>query len=90
LVSRNALPFGTEFAVFHLKHKITMKPNTLSNKLGLVSAVVCVLMLAFSYNASATPRTFPPTVSVPDGGSTVMLLGAALGAIALARRFLKS
>jgi hypothetical protein len=27
--------------------------------------------------------------SVPDGGSTVMLLGAALGALGMARRFLK-
>jgi VPDSG-CTERM motif len=67
-----------------------MKQDTLSNKLALVSAVVCVLMLAFSHNAGATPHPLPPTVSVPDGGSTVMLLGAALGAIALARRFLKS
>jgi hypothetical protein len=27
---------------------------------------------------------------VPDGGTTVMLLGAALGALGMARRFLKS
>jgi hypothetical protein len=27
---------------------------------------------------------------VPDGGTTVMLLGAALGALGLARRFLRS
>jgi hypothetical protein len=67
-----------------------MKPNTLSNKLALVSTVVCALMLAFSHNASATPQVMPPTInSVPDGGATVMLLGAALGAIGLARRFLK-
>jgi hypothetical protein len=30
------------------------------------------------------------TNTVPDGGATVMLLGAALGALGLARRFLKS
>jgi hypothetical protein len=28
--------------------------------------------------------------SVPDGGATAMLLGAALGALGMARRFLKS
>jgi hypothetical protein len=28
--------------------------------------------------------------SVPDGGTTVMLLGAALGALGMARRFLRS
>ena len=32
-------------------------------------------------------QTAPP---VPDGGTTVMLLGAALGALGMARRFLKS
>jgi hypothetical protein len=32
---------------------------------------------------------FGPTGSVPDGGTTVMLLGAALGALGMARRFLK-
>ena len=66
-----------------------MKSNTLSNKLVLVSAAVCALMLAFSQNASAIRHPLPPTVnSVPDGGTTVMLLGAALGALSLARRFL--
>jgi len=66
-----------------------MKPNTLSNKLALVSTAVCALMLAFSHNASATPQVMPPTInSVPDCGTTALLLGAALGAIGLARRFL--
>jgi hypothetical protein len=68
-----------------------MKPNTVSNKLALVSVAVCVLMLAFSHNASAAPQVMPPDiVSVPDGGATIMLLGAALGALGMARRFLKS
>ena len=31
-----------------------------------------------------------PTGAVPDGGTTVMLLGAALGALGMARRFLRS
>jgi protein with PEP-CTERM/exosortase system signal len=66
-----------------------MKSNTLSNKLVLVSAAVCALMLALSHNASATPIPMPPTVNnVPDSGTTAMLLGAALGALGLARRFL--
>jgi len=32
----------------------------------------------------------PGTPGVPDGGTTVMLLGAALGALGMARRYLKS
>lgn len=49
----------------------------------------CALMLAFSHNASAAPQIMPPSiVSVPDGGTTALLLGAALGALGLARRFL--
>jgi hypothetical protein len=60
-------------------------------KLALVSVVVCVLMLAFSHNAGAAPHALPPnSVSVPDGGATIMLLGAALGALGMARRLLKS
>ena len=67
-----------------------MKPNTVSNKLALVSVAVCVLMLAFSHSAGAAPHALPPdTVSVPDGGATIMLLGAALGALGIARGFLK-
>jgi hypothetical protein len=33
---------------------------------------------------------FGPTGTVPDGGTTVMLLGAALGALGMARRYFKS
>jgi hypothetical protein len=33
---------------------------------------------------------FPPGSQVPDGGTTVTLLGAALGALGMARRFLKA
>ncbi len=32
---------------------------------------------------------FGPTGTVPDGGTTVMLLGTALGALGMARRFLR-
>jgi hypothetical protein len=66
-----------------------MKSNTLSNKLVLVSVAVCALMLALSHNAGAARRPLPPSiVSVPDGGMTAILLGTALGALGLARRFL--
>jgi protein with PEP-CTERM/exosortase system signal len=64
-----------------------MKSNTLLNKLVLVSAAVCALMLAFSHNVSATGNPMPPTINnVPDGGTTALLLGAAIGALGLARR----
>ena len=38
--------------------------------------------LVFSFSANGT--------AVPDGGATVMLLGAALGSLGIARRYLKS
>ncbi len=42
-----------------------MKRNLIpTNKLALLSAAVCALMLAFSHNASATPGPLP--ISVPD------------------------
>jgi hypothetical protein len=44
-----------------------MKPNTLSNKLALVSAAVCTLMLAFSHNARATPHALPPSIGLSIG-----------------------
>ena len=64
-----------------------MKSNTLLNKLVLGSAAVCALMLAFSQDASAIRQPMPPTINnVPDGGTTALLLGAAIGALGLARR----
>jgi len=45
-------------------------------------------------NAGGRPRTIfsfsANGVAVPDGGTTVMLLGAALGALGLARRYIMS
>ena len=66
-----------------------MKRNLIpTNKLPLLFAVVCAAMFAFSHNASAVGNPMP-IVQVPDGGATVMLLGAALGVLGLARRFLQ-
>ena len=82
--------FGTGFAALApWKGKIHMKRNLIpTNKRALLFAVVCAAMFAFSHNASAA-RTPMPAVQVPDGGATVMLLGAALGVLGLARRFLQ-
>jgi VPDSG-CTERM motif len=69
-----------------------MKTNGIvTGKLVLLLGIGCAVMLAFSHNASAAPHPVPPSiVSVPDGGTTALLLGAALGALGLARRFLKA
>ena len=62
-----------------------------SDKLTALFLVVFVAMVAFSQNASAARHPLPPEpiASVPDGGTTIMLLGVALGALGLARGFLK-
>ena len=39
--------------------------------------------------ASRSIRGWGGAVPTPDGGATVMLLGAALGSLGMARRFLK-
>jgi hypothetical protein len=41
-------------------------------------------------NTNVTGYAANGGAQVPDGGTTVMLLGAALGALGMARRFLKS
>ena len=43
-----------------------------------------------NYGLSGWTLFGPGGVPTPDGGTTVMLLGAALGALGMARRFLKS
>jgi hypothetical protein len=66
-----------------------MKTNGILTGKFLLFGIGCALMLAFTYNASAAPQVMPPSgISVPDGGTTASLLGAALGALGLARRFL--
>jgi hypothetical protein len=68
-----------------------MKHNIVPvRKLTLVAVVFCAAMFAFSQNASAERRPMPHgAIPVPDGGATIMLLGAALGSLGMARRFLK-
>jgi hypothetical protein len=57
-------------------------------KLALLLIAVCAVMLASSHDARADRIAIPPIQSVPDGGATVMLLGTALGALGLVRRYL--
>ena len=70
-----------------------MKMNLVSaRKVALLVAAVCTVMLASVSQARADRHPLPPVHdgvvhSVPDGGATVMLLGAALGALGMARRF---
>ena len=61
-------------------------------KLALFSAVFCAVMLALSQNVRAERHPLPPVSGVqqvPDGGTTVMLLGAALSTLGMARLFLR-
>jgi hypothetical protein len=68
-----------------MKHKIVPV-----KKLALVTVVFCAAMFAFNQNASAERRPMPPQgVAVPDAGATIMLLGTAFGALAIARRFIR-
>jgi protein with PEP-CTERM/exosortase system signal len=69
-----------------------MKTNTPpSYKLPLVYVAICAVLVALGQSASAAPHPLPPgpTCMVPDGGTTIMLLGAAVGGLGIARRFLK-
>ena len=66
-----------------------MKTNPVSvRKVALLLATICAVMLASVSQVRADRHPLPPTVvAVPDSGATVMLLGAALGALGMARRF---
>ena len=68
---------------------LLMKMNLVSaRKVASLIAAVCTVMLASVSQARADRRPMPPQgVAVPDAGSTVMLLGVALGALGMARRF---
>jgi hypothetical protein len=57
----------------------------------LLIAVACVWLQQAKADLVTGPVTQPPIVNtVPDGGATVMLLGVALGALGLVRRYLSS
>ena len=71
------------------------------NKLKYIVPVLIViaglgLQQALAGNAvtnmlAVTTAPMPPApLTVPDGGATVMLLGAGLGALGMVRRFLKT
>ena len=70
---------------------LLMKTNPVSvRKVALLLATICAVMLASVSQVRADRHPLPPTgVAVPDSGATVMLLGAALGALGMARRFLR-
>jgi hypothetical protein len=55
---------------------------------GNLSGIITIPATAGGYGLSGWTLFGPGGVNVPDGGATVMLLGAGLGAIGLARRFL--
>ena len=50
-------------------------------------ALVLIAIACFN-GAAATAYAANTTVRVPDGGTTIMLLGVALGALGIARRYL--
>ena len=75
---------------------LVMKMTLVSaRKAALLAAAVCTVLLASVSQARADRHPLPPTsvsvpsVSVPDAGATVMLLGVALGALGMARRFIR-
>jgi hypothetical protein len=57
---------------------------------GNLSGTITIPGTAGGYGLSGWTLFGPGTPGVPDGGTTVMLLGAALGALGMARRYLKS
>ena len=70
---------------------LLMKMNLVSaRKVALLVAAVCTVMLASVSQARADRHPLPPQGErVPDAGATVMLLGVALGALGMARRFIR-
>jgi hypothetical protein len=57
--------------------------------IGDLSGIITIPGFAGQYGLSGYTLFGPGTPGVPDGGSTVMLLGTAFGALGMARRFLK-
>ena len=56
---------------------------------GGLSGLITIPATAGGYGLSGWMLFGPGVPGVPDGGTTAMLLGAALGALGMARRFLK-
>jgi VPDSG-CTERM motif len=56
---------------------------------GNLSGIITIPATAGGYNLSLWKLFGPGVPGVPDGGTTIMLLGTALGALGMARRFLK-
>jgi hypothetical protein len=56
---------------------------------GDLSGVITIPATAGGYGLSGWTLFGPGVPGVPDGGTTAMLLGTALGALGMARRFLK-
>jgi len=54
-----------------------------SNSFIYITGAAAAIYFCLSGSVSAVPT--PPTVNVPDGGSTVLLLGAVLGGISFLR-----
>jgi VPDSG-CTERM motif len=57
---------------------------------GDLSGVITIPATAGGYGLSGWTLFGPGVPGVPDGGTTVMLLGAALGALGIARRYIMS
>ena len=55
---------------------------------GNLSGIITIPFLAAGHSLIGWTLFGPRGIGVPDGGITVMLLGVALGVLALARRFL--
>ena len=55
---------------------------------GNLSGIITIPFLAAGHYLTGWTLFGPRSIGVPDGGITVMLLGVALGVLALARRFL--
>jgi len=55
---------------------------------GNMTGIITIPFLAAGHSLTGWTLFGPRSIGVPDGGVTVMLLGVALGVLALARRFL--
>jgi len=80
---------GTTFTYLFAKYDGQNDLSQVWNISGLTGVITIPAFGPLGYGLSGW-ILFGPASGVPDGGTTVMLLGAALGALGMARRFLKS